>query len=298
MPYDNPTLVETVSQTLTSAVADSATYTASYPAGTDEGTFARLGHELTVGGARLAYPADFTLTFGTGDITVTNASGATWPAGTVRLSLKIAGADESFQNSASMQAGKLVRVRLGAPDVADPNGICEAQSDTGAHSLTLDGDLVAGGVAVLDVPRNIVVDSGGADTAVLTITGTDLDGNVMVENITLNGTTVAPGKKAFKTVTSVTASATISNGAFVGTGDVLGLPFFVENAGDVLGEIEDGATASAGTVLAGDITEPTATTGDVRGTYDPNSAMDGATEIDLWVATTDSENKGLAQFAG
>lgn len=295
MPYDNPTLVETVSQTLTSAVADSATYTASYPAGTDEGTFARLGHELTVGGARLAYPADFTLTFGTGDITVTNASGATWPAGTVRLSLKIAGADESFQNSASMQAGSLIRVRLGAPDVSDPNGICESQSDTGAHSLTLDGDLVAGGVAVLDVPRNIIVDSGGADTATLTITGTDLYGNAMTEDIQLNGSTVAAGAKAFKTVTAVASDGTISNGAFVGTGDVLGLPFFLENAGDVLAEIEDGATASAGTALAGVITEATASTGDVRGTYDPNSAMDGATEIDLWIATTDPTNRGVAQ---
>lgn len=105
------------------------------------------------------------------------------------------------------------------------------------------------------------------------------------------------GKKAFKTITSVVPSANIT-GATVGSGDVLGLPVYLGEAGDILAELEDGAAATAGTVVAGDDTDPTATTGDVRGTYDPNSAMDGATKIDLVCALPDPKYKGLSQYAG
>ena len=66
-------------------------------------------------------------------------------------------------------------------------------------------------MATLDVPRNIVVDSGGVDTAVLTFTGTDEYGNTVVESITLNGTTAVAGKKAFKTVTGVSSSPSRSS---------------------------------------------------------------------------------------
>jgi hypothetical protein len=190
-------------------------------------------------------------------------------------------------------------VSLGAPDTADVNGVAEAQNADEDAFLDLDGDLVVNGVAVLDVPRNLVADSGGADTAVLVITGTDVYGNVMVENITLNGTTAVAGKKAFKTVTSIQATgAAIANSAFVGTGTVLGLPVFLPEEGYVLAELEDGDDASSGTIAEGVITTPTATTGDVRGTYDPNSAPDGDLAFALLVALPDPENKGINQFAG
>ena len=298
---------EKVETTAGSAVATSGTITFSYPAGTNAGSFAAFGHKLWVDKFQrlLASPDDFTVSFGASNITVTYLGSTSIPAGSrLNAQFNVLGEDdEHLENDFSgddplnVAPANVVKISLGAPDVADPNGICEAQSGA-AGALTLDGALVSGGVATLDVPRNIVIDSGGVDTAVLTITGTDAYGNTIVENITLNGTTAVAGKKAFKTVTSVVSSATISNGAFVGTGDVLGLPVFLPGTAYVLKELEDGAAPTAGTLVAGVSTAATATTGDVRGTYDPNSAADGAKVFDLLVALPDPKYKGVSQYAG
>lgn len=299
---------KTTETTLGSAVATSGTITFSYPANTNAGSFAAYGHKIWVDKFQhlLESPADFTVSFGASNITVTYLGSTTIPVGArVNAQFNIEGVDNSESVTRLVEGdvvnsaiASLVKVSLGAPDAADPDGIATSQSDTGAHTLTLDGALVSGGVATLDVPRNIVIDSGGADTAVLTVTGTDVYGNTLVENITLNGTTAVAGKKAFKTVTSITSSATISNGAFVGTGDVFGLPFFLSSADLILKELEDGVDATAGTGVAGVSTAATATTGDVRGTYDPNTAADGATVFDLYIITTEPKYLGVAQYAG
>jgi len=290
---------------LASAVADAGTFTVDYPDNRNGGHYENASNHsfFAVGyGQFTALAGTAAFSFGTSEITVTNNSGATLAAGTkVWVQADRFGLDTGapmLANPDRMAFVHTTRISLGAPDVADPNGICEAQSDTGAHSLSLDGALVSGGVATLDVPRNIVVDSGGADTAVLTITGTDEYGATVVENITLDGTTAVAGKKAFKTVTGVTSSATIANAAFVGTGDVFGLPVFVPTLGILTTELEDGADASAGTLVAGVTTTATATTGDVRGTYDPNSAADGAKSFDLILELDDPSFKGVPQFAG
>lgn len=281
--------------TLGSAVADDGTFTVSYPAGTDEGTFALSAkHQLVVNQVSLTAPAGFTLTFGTSNITVTNKSGAAWPISSkYYLQAEHAGTRGVVEASSgttveNTSVANLVNIQLGAPDALDADGVFTSVSQA-AGSITLDGALTSGGVATFDVPRNIVIDSGGADTATLTFTGTDVYGNTMTEAITLNGTTAVAGKKAFKTVTACANDATISNGAFAGTGDVIGLPVAIPSTGVVLAELEDGAAASAGTVVAADVTAggATATTGDVRGTYDPNSACDGDKYFTLVVALPD-----------
>lgn len=299
---------DTVSHTIASSAGAGATFTVSYPTGREAADYLGATDHKIFSNAhpmQSAASGNFSLSFGASNITVTISSTVTFVAGeTIWLHLDRAEADggvedpaEELASSAVMDAMQTVKISLGAPITADPNGICEAQSGA-AGALTLDGALVSGGVATLDVPRNIVVDSGGADTATLTVTGTDYYGNDLVEEITLNGSTAVPGKKAFKTVISVVSDATISNGAFVGTGDVLGLPVFLGDAGDVLAELEDGAAASSGTVVAGATATPTATTGDVRGTYDPNSATDGSKDFDLIVAVRSTSYKGNTQYAG
>lgn len=290
----NPPQIDTISQTLTAAVANAATYTAAYPSNRDEGSYASVGHKLSVAGALLSSPADFTLTFGTGDITVTNASGASWPAGAVVLELKRSGEAPKSLDTDRARATSTVEVMLGAPDTADVNGVFEAFSGA-AGAITLDGALLDGDAVVFDVPRNIVIDSGGADTAVLTFTGTDEYGVTMTEAITLNGTTAVLGNKAFKTITAVTSSATISNGAFAGPGNKLGLPVFVPGAGNIVAESEDGAAATAGTLVGGVTTEATSATGDVRGTYTPNSTPDGGKVFKVFVALNDPTGKGVTQ---
>lgn len=294
-----------ISETMaSSAVATSGTITFAYPTNTNAGSFAAFGHQIWVDKFQrlLSSPDDFTVAFGASLITVTYLGATSIPAGArVNAQFNERGADDGdleVSEDPSLERVVLtntVTLTLGAPDAIDVNGVLEAY--TGSTPV-LDGAFVSGGVATLDVPRNLIADSGGADDAVLTITGTDEYGVVVVETITLNGTTAVSGKKAFKTVTGVTSSKAIANGAFIGTGDVLGLPVFLPNGAYILVELEDGAAATAGTAVAGISAKATATTGDVRGTYDANSAADGAAVFDLIVALPDATYKGVTQFAG
>lgn len=300
----------TLTGVLASAVADAGTFAVSYPTLTDEGDFyGAFGHHIVVNGAKYEYPDDLDITLTTSTITVTNKSGATWPASaTWFLNLNQYGKNGDFRFDDSplfvkrtMKLGEgLYLINLGAPDTLDADGICESQNRTGAGALLIDGALsdgdLATSVATLDKPRNVIADSGGADTAVITVTGTDEYGNVMSEAITLNGTAAVAGKKAFKTITAVSASATVTNGMFLGTGDVLGLPIRLSKKGLVIKEIDEGVTATAGTFVDALRTGggSTTTTADVRGTYDPNTACDGDKVFQVLVAIPDL-SIGIAQ---
>jgi hypothetical protein len=286
-----------VEKVLASEVANAATFTVPYPAKTDEGDFfGASGHYIysyTYGQSAA------TFAFGTAEITITNASGVALAAGTkIWVHLDQPGVDDgrkTLANPLTMLPGNLYLINLGAPDTADANGAVESQACTAADGLAtgINGALASGGVATFDRPRNVV--AGWTNTAVLTVTGTDEYGNVVVES-SASGTSLA-GKKAFKTVTGISVSADVT-GLTVGTGDVLGLPVFLPGAAYVMREMLDGAAATAGTTVAGVRTAATATTGDVRGTYDPNSAADGQRVFQLIAFLPDPGDKGVAQFAG
>ncbi|BAQ16101.1 hypothetical protein [Methyloceanibacter caenitepidi] len=299
---------DVVEVALGSAVAQSGTIVIDYPENRYSGSYVGYGHKIYAEGLQRHFTQDggeISVAFTT-SITITYNGATSIPANTaVMVELNRAG-DDRADILAGLPGGVTPMlpylIDLGTPDMLDAGGICEAQSDTGAHDLTINGDLASGGVVVLDVPRNVIADSGGADTAVLTVYGEDVYGQPMAESITLNGSTAVPGKKAFKKITRVAASATISNGAFLGTGDVIGLPVFLpyNTAGLVIGDFENGTFDASldGTLTAGVQTTPTATTGDVRGTYDPGATLDGATAIQLAVFLADPTYKGVNQYAG
>jgi hypothetical protein len=292
-----------VETTAGSAIATSGTVTFAYPAGTNAGSFAAFGHKLWVDKFQrlLESPSNFTVSFGASLITVTYLGATSIPAG-ARLAAQFnilgvdSGVPEIVPKIENVNEMAVVRISLGAPIVGDVDGLVTGYSGA-AGAIPMNGALVSGGVATFDVPRAVVVDSGGADTSVITITGTDVFGQVMKENITTNGTTAVNGKKAFKTVTGISGSLTAANGIFIGTTNILGLPVFLPGSAHILKEILDGAAATAGTVVAGVSTAATATTGDVRGTYVPNSAPDGTRVFDLIVALGDPDYKGVAQFS-
>ena len=175
------------------------------------------------------------------------------------------------------------------PVALDADGICAQQTLAGAGNALLNGALASGGTVTLDVPRNVIVDAAGAATAVLTITGTDVYGIPMSEAITLNGTTAVAGKKAFKTITRVAASAAATD-IFVGTGDVFGLPIDANSRNYVL-TAWNGAFVTTGTFVAADATAATTTTGDVRGTFAPADAADGTKRLTLWVFVLDDDTQ-------
>jgi hypothetical protein len=176
------------------------------------------------------------------------------------------------------------------PVALDADGICAQQTLAGAGAALLNGALASGGTVILDVPRNVIVDAAGAATAVLTITGTDTYGIPMSEAITLNGATAVAGKKAFKTITSIAASAAATD-FFVGTGDVFGLPILANSRNYVL-TAWNGAFVTTGTFVAAVATSPaTTTTGDVRGTYSVPDAADASKRLTLWVFVLDDDTQ-------
>jgi hypothetical protein len=183
------------------------------------------------------------------------------------------------------------------PVALDADGICAQQTLAAAGNALINGALASGGTVTLDVPRNVIVDAAGAATAVLTVTGTDAYGIPMSEAITLNGTTAVAGKKAFKTITSIAASAAATD-FFVGTGDVFGLPIRA-NSRNYVQTAWNGAFVTTGTFAAADATAATTTTGDVRGTFAPADAADATKRLTLWVFVLDDDTQtglyGVAQ---
>lgn len=296
------------SETIVSTDIDTGdTVVFQYPVGMSAGMFSAHGHKLWVDRFQrlLASPADFTVAFGGSNITLTYLGATTIPEGArLNAQFNIEGTDKNeapgtiHPDTKRVVANGLIEILLGAPITADPNGFVETQNLTSAGVFSVDGTVAAALTAaalkgVTDVPRNVVAAWTG--TAVLTITGLDEYGKVVKES-SASGTSFA-GKKAFAKITDIQVSANVT-GLTVGTGDVLGLPVFLPSTALVLKELQDGAAAAAGTVVAGVSTKATATTGDVRGTYDPNAAADGSKVFKLLVATGEPNYLGVDQFAG
>jgi hypothetical protein len=273
-----------------------------YPAGTGPGNFAPTGDHKVVGrnfSGLLAKQNHITISFLTAAIRVVNLTERTFREGDVIvLDLDLAGRDDDYDGAdpTDMVFNLFpVQIDLGSPIASDGDGVVASQAATAAGGLAtgINGALATDGVATLDVPRNVV--AAWTNTAVLTVTGTDVDGNVMVES-SGSGTSMT-GKKAFKTVTGISVSADVT-GLTVGTSKVLGIPVFLDAAIDVIAEIEDGAAPTAGTLVKGDEAIATATTGDVKGTYAPNGSPDGSKRFQLNVLVKSKTYKGVDQYAG
>jgi hypothetical protein len=139
-------------------------------------------------------------------------------------------------------------------------------------------------VVQLDVPRAVATTTGAGTptTRNVTISGFDVYGQPMSEVIvtgTVASTTVN-GKKAFFQIRSITISGSPVVTVAVGTTDILGSPVRITNAGYIARAGWDNTLAEdAGTFVAAVTTAATTTSGDVRGTYVPSSAADGAKRL-------------------
>lgn len=173
-------------------------------------------------------------------------------------------------------------VRFGPMAVADADSLMDGVAITGGTTSTavlLDG---------LTDPVNTAVDEefpygpgfgrclqivfAGANSGAVTLRGRDYLGQPVTEQLTANGTTPVIGVKAFKYLDSVSVATTGT--IDVGTTDKLGLPYCMNN---VLAEMLDGVrVGTLGTLVAPSYVDPqTATTTDPRGTYDPQSTLNG-----------------------
>lgn len=175
---------------------------------------------------------------------------------------------------------------------ADDNGIATLQQLGAAGDLTLNGALVAGGVALLTSQRKVGMFAGGnIATVIFTVYGTDWAGNSITDTITgINSSTVSTTLD-FLTVTRIAASAAFVTDVIAGTTGVgasqpipLDLyldPFNVSLTIDITGTISvtaqyttDAVLTSSGPFLWFDHSDLTAKAADSIGTIiSPVSAV-------------------------
>ena len=117
-----------------------------------------------------------------------------------------------------------ITVTVGPLTAADGNGICTSQ--TGVTTFALNGALVTSGVAILDAARRVAITSDSVDNnKYFTITGTSASGNTQTEVLLGPDTATVYTNLDFKTVTSVTVSATVTGNVEVGTNGVASSPW-------------------------------------------------------------------------
>lgn len=105
-------------------------------------------------------------------------------------------------------------------DSVDADGVCTAQTATGAGSLTIDGALTSGGVATMDYARQIGIGSSNNDSGVtFTLTGTDNDDKALSEAVTGPNAGTAESTGYFKTITGVSVDGATVSDVQLGTVD-------------------------------------------------------------------------------
>lgn len=115
---------------------------------------------------------------------------------------------------------------LDAAETTDTDQIKTAdvnEFNSTTHFLfTTDSD---GFLAQPDVPRNIIATMNTSTSGSLKLTGTDINGVTITENLTWSAASGAKSStKAFKTITQVDGTCTTNTAQFIlGTGDLLGM---------------------------------------------------------------------------
>ena len=112
-----------------------------------------------------------------------------------------------------------ISVTVGPLAAASATAICASQTPTSA--FTLNGSIVTGGVAILDTARRVLFTTVANESAkTATIVGTDVNGSITSEVLTLPNATTAFSVMDYKTVTSITISASATGAITVGTNGV------------------------------------------------------------------------------
>jgi hypothetical protein len=146
------------------------------------------------------------------------------------------------------------------------NGIAQSQAATAATPLTLNGSLVSGGVATMDVARRVIIASNADDhTVVFTLSGTDVSGNKISETITgVTSTNTVQSRLNYLTITGIVPSATTVGNITVGTNSVGSSPWYTM----------DWLRRHGDFGVGGGITGPSGTTYTLEHCYsDPNSIV-------------------------
>ena len=118
-----------------------------------------------------------------------------------------------------------ITVTVGPLVAASANAICLSQTPS-AGALTLNGARASGGVATLDTARRVLITCTGNESAkTFTISGTSWSGSAQSEILAGTNASTSQSVLDYKTVTSITISATAANALTVGTNAVASSPW-------------------------------------------------------------------------
>jgi hypothetical protein len=272
-----------------------------YPPGRNEGHFfGGINHTLSIEGVFFRSPRDFML------ITLPDRINFVWngafalPVGTLLNIQADMPAGESYFDSKNnvtvlgMIQAPLFMVNLACPVAASESYWIEAAAISDAQPLKL-------AHTQTPVARNVILytDSDNSHTT-FTIEGEDMYRRPMIEKIIPTASQATKGRKAFSRIQRITSSHACTGKVSIGTGNRIGLPVFLPSPGYVMREIIGGETVTGGTIVAGEVALPTATTGDRRGTYTPpaNITLDGKLSIHLLISLIAPSNIGIPDYAG
>lgn len=206
----------------------------------------------------------------------------------------------AMQYAADINLGGDSRISFGAPALAVAAGILSAQSIASPGFVLQAASLL---LSTMDAPygRNLTYVASGAATSTILTDGWDYLGQPMSEQVTLNGATPVVGLKCFKYIRQITAGITAATTVNIGFGSSLGIPY---RAIKVWTEESNSAPATVGTLTAPVLTDPaTVSTGEPRGSYVTNTALDGVKVITATFAFANDVNAagngglhGIAHF--
>ncbi len=169
-----------------------------------------------------------------------------------------------------------------APDAPATNKVLSATAlKTAVQTITT-------GITNPDFPRVLSVTGNSSNVAgKVTITGTNIRGKVITEEITLNGSATVAGTKAFRTVTSiqlpvysVAGTETVS----VGITDKLGLQS-IPLSTSVIEEVTGNADDTGGAVLTRDADEIE------KCLYDPNTECNATADKAVAYLSEETDSK-------
>jgi len=153
-----------------------------------------------------------------------------------------------------------------APDAPSVDGILSSTL------LTTAVQTITTGITNPDFPRALEIDSDGAASGNVVITGRNIRDEVVTDTIALNGTNAVDGVVAFKAVTSIQLPVkSASESVFVGWLDKLGLQS-IPISTTVISEDSANAADTGGAILTRDADEVE------KCLFDPTTECDASTD--------------------
>ena len=166
-----------------------------------------------------------------------------------------------------------------APDAPSADGILASTL------LTTAVQTITTGITNPDFPRVLAIDSDGAATGNVVITGKNIRGETVTDTIALNGTNAVNGVCAFKSITSIQLPVkAAAESVWVGWIDKLGLQE-IPYSTSVLSETSGNSADTGGAVLTRDADEVE------KCLYDPTTQCDASASKMIAYLSEDTDAK-------